>query len=118
MATAGLILLIFSPARTGRGAHGPAAVGAYVGAAYWFTSSTGFANPAATVARAFTDTFAGIAPGSIAGFVAAQVLGAATVIGLVALLFPHRSAPAKPLARAESGVPAEPAGPAIARTSP
>ena len=98
VATAGLILLIFALARTGRGAYGPAAVGAYIGAAYWFTSSTSFANPAVTLARAFTDTFAGIAPGSLIGFVAAQVLGAGIGAGLVVALFPHRPTPSRPLA--------------------
>ena len=62
VATAGLVLLIFALARTGRAALSAAAVGAYIGAAYWFTSSTSFANPAVTVGRMFTDTFAGIAP--------------------------------------------------------
>lgn len=88
VATAGLILLIFALGRTGRGHYGPAAVGAYIGAAYWFTSSTSFANPAVTIARAFTDTFAGIAPGSIGGFVVAQLLGAALGAALVAALYP------------------------------
>ena len=88
VATAGLILLIFALGRTGRGHHGAAAVGAYIGAAYWFTSSTSFANPAVTIARAFTNTFAGIAPGSILGFVLAQLLGSALGIVLVAVLYP------------------------------
>ena len=65
IATAGLILVIFSLARTGRPATAPAAVGAYIGAAYWFTSSTSFANPAISVGRIFSDTFAGIAPASV-----------------------------------------------------
>jgi arsenate reductase len=73
-------------------------VGAYIGAAYWFTSSTSFANPAVTVARAFTNTFAGIAPGSVGGFVAAQLVGGAVGCALVVALFPHRPTPAKPLA--------------------
>jgi glycerol uptake facilitator-like aquaporin len=88
VATAGLILLIFALGRTGRGHYGPPAVGAYIGAAYWFTSSTSFANPAVTIARAFTDTFAGIAPGSIGGFVIAQLIGAALGTVLVAVLYP------------------------------
>ena len=88
VATAGLILLIFSLTRTGRGALAAPAVGAYIGAAYWFTSSTSFANPAVTIARAFTNTFAGIAPGSVFGFVAFQVLGAAIGAALVAVLYP------------------------------
>jgi arsenate reductase len=88
VATAGLILLIFSLVRTGRGALAAPAVGAYIGAAYWFTSSTSFANPAVTIARAFTNSFAGIAPGSIAGFVAFQVVGATIGVALVAALYP------------------------------
>ena len=88
VATAGLILLIFSLGRTGRGHLGPAAVGAYIGAAYWFTSSTSFANPAVTIARSFTNTFAGIAPGSITAFVLAQLGGAGLGALLVAALYP------------------------------
>jgi arsenate reductase len=96
VATAGLILLIFSLGRTGRGHYGPAAVGAYIGAAYWFTSSTSFANPAVAIARAFTNTFAGIKPSSVPGFVAFELLGAAIGIALIALLYPtdHATAPA------------------------
>ncbi|RZU13448.1 glycerol uptake facilitator-like aquaporin [Kribbella rubisoli] len=88
VATAGLILLIFALARTGRAALAPAAVGAYIGAAYWFTSSTSFANPAVTIGRAFSDTFAGIAPGSVPGFIAFQILGAVLGAGAVAVLYP------------------------------
>ena len=88
VATAGLVLLIFALARTGRAALSAAAVGAYIGAAYWFTSFTSFANPAVTIGRMFTDTFAGIAPGSAPGFIAAQVLGGAIGLGLVRYLFP------------------------------
>jgi arsenate reductase len=98
VATAGLVLLVFSLARTGRGQYGPAAVGAYIGAAYWFTSSTSFANPAVTIARAFTNTFAGIAPGSVGAFIAAQLVGAALGVALIAALYPHRPTPAEPLA--------------------
>lgn len=88
VATAGLVLLIFALVRTGRhGIVGPA-VGAYIGAAYWFTSSTSFANPAVTVGRVFTDTFAGIAPASAVWFVAAQLVGGAVGVGLLLLLFP------------------------------
>jgi glycerol uptake facilitator-like aquaporin len=88
VATAGLILLVFALARSGRAAAAPAAVAAYIGAAYWFTSSTSFANPAVTVGRAFTDTFAGIAPSSVPGFVAAQLAGLAVGVGLVLALYP------------------------------
>ena len=92
VATAGLVLTIFALVRAGRAALVSAAVGAYIGAAYWFTSSTSFANPAVTVGRAFTDSFAGIAPASVPGFVAAQVIGAIVGIGLVAALYPARAA--------------------------
>ncbi|WP_089012044.1 aquaporin [Micromonospora inositola] len=88
IATTGLILLIFALARSGRTPVAPAAVGAYIGAAYWFTSSTSFANPAVTIGRAFTDTFAGIAPASVPGFVIAQLVGLAVGIGLLAALYP------------------------------
>ena len=88
MATAGLVLLIFALARTGRAALSAAAVGAYIGAAYWFTSSTSFANPAVTIGRIFSDTFAGIAPGSAPLFIAAQLVGGAVGLGLVLLLYP------------------------------
>jgi len=88
VATAGLILMIFALARTGRAALSAASVGAYIGAAYWFTSSTSFANPAVTIGRIFSDTFAGIAPSSAALFIGAQVLGAAVGLALVRFLFP------------------------------
>jgi arsenate reductase len=88
VATAGLLLLIFALARSGRAAVAPAAVGAYIGAAYWFTSSTSFANPAVTVGRAFTDTFAGIAPASVPGFVVAQTIGLVVGAGLLLALYP------------------------------
>jgi arsenate reductase len=88
VATAGLLLVIFSLARTGRGASAPAAVGAYIGAAYWFTSSTSFANPAITVGRMFSDSFAGIAPTSAPAYVVAQLLGGAVAVGLIRTLYP------------------------------
>jgi glycerol uptake facilitator-like aquaporin len=88
VATGGLVLLVFTLARTGRTAVTPGAVGAYIGAAYWFTSSTSFANPAVTVGRAFTDTFAGIAPGSVPPFVVAQLLGLVAGVALLAVLYP------------------------------
>ncbi|GAB4098293.1 aquaporin [Sinomonas halotolerans] len=88
VATAGLILLVFALARTSRGLLAAPAVGAYIGAACWFTSSTSFANPAVTFGRMFSDTFAGIAPGSVPGFVGAQLVGVAVALGLVLLLFP------------------------------
>jgi glycerol uptake facilitator-like aquaporin len=88
VATAGLVFVVFALARSGRSSVTPAAVGAYIGAAYWFTSSTSFANPAVTIGRAFTGTFAGIAPASVPGFLVAQVLGLAVGIALLAVLYP------------------------------
>ena len=88
VATAGLVLLVVSLARTRRTDSAPWAVGAYIGAAYWFTSSTSFANPAVSIGRAFTDTFAGIAPHSLPGFIGAQLVGAALGLAGVAALFP------------------------------
>ncbi|WP_406340748.1 aquaporin [Streptomyces sp. NBC_00648] len=87
VATAGLVLLIFGLARTDRLRFAPVAVASYIGAAYWFTSSTSFANPAVTVGRAFTDTFAGIEPGSVPAFIGAQLAGAAVGLALVAVIF-------------------------------
>jgi glycerol uptake facilitator-like aquaporin len=94
VATAGLILLVFALARSGRASVAPAAVGAYIGAAYWFTSSTSFANPAVTIGRAFTDTFAGIAPASLVGFILAQLIGAAVGVAVTAALYPDAGAAA------------------------
>jgi glycerol uptake facilitator-like aquaporin len=83
-----LIALIFTLARTGRAGLSAAAVGAYIGAAYWFTSSTSFANPAVTVGRMFSDSFAGIDPGSVPGFIAAQIVGALIGLALIVVLYP------------------------------
>lgn len=91
VATAGLVLLIFSLVRTGRTALAAPAVGAYIGAAYWFTSSTSFANPAVSVGRMFSDTFAGIAPSSVPVFVLAQIVGAVIGVGLVLALYPSEA---------------------------
>jgi arsenate reductase len=88
VATAGLILLIFALVRSERGERAPAAVGAYIGAAYWFTSSTSFANPAISVGRMFSDSFAGIAPASVPAFIAAQAAGGLVGYGLVRLFYP------------------------------
>ena len=93
VATAGLVLVIFALARTGRTTHAPAAVGAYIGAAYFFTSSTSFANPAITIGRMFSDTFAGIAPSSAPGFIAAQLIGGAVGFALVRLFYPDQTGP-------------------------
>lgn len=92
VATAGLLLLVFALVRTGRAALAAPAVGAYIGAAYWFTSSTSFANPAVTIGRAFTDTFAGIAPASVPAFVIAQVVGGLIGVCLVIALYPRTGA--------------------------
>jgi len=88
VATLGLLLVIFSLARTGRATTAPAAVGAYIGAAYWFTSSTSFANPAISVGRMFSNTFAGIAPASVPGFVLAQLAGGLVALGVIRTLYP------------------------------
>jgi glycerol uptake facilitator-like aquaporin len=92
IATAGLLLVIFSLARSKRANTIPAAVGAYIGAAYFFTSSASFANPAISVGRMFSDTFAGIAPASVPGFVAAQLLGGVCAILVVRVLYPDVTA--------------------------
>jgi glycerol uptake facilitator-like aquaporin len=89
VATLGLLLLVFSLARTRRASTAPAAVGAYIGAAYFFTSSTSFANPAITVGRMFSDTFAGIAPASAPAFVAAELAAGAVGIFLIRSLYPQ-----------------------------
>ena len=80
--------MIFSLARTKRGNAAPAAVGAYIGAAYFFTSSTSFANPAIDVGRMFSDTFAGIAPASVPTFIVAQLVGGAVAIVTIRTLYP------------------------------
>jgi arsenate reductase len=88
IATLGLLLVIFSLARTKRGASAPAAVGAYIGAAYFFTSSTSFANPAISIGRMFSETFAGIAPASVSAFIVAQLIGGAVAIVTIRTLYP------------------------------
>ena len=88
IATLGLLLVIFSLARTRRGNIAPAAVGAYIGSAYFFTSSTSFANPAISVGRMFSNTFAGIAPAAVPGFVVAQLIGGVVAIGVLRVLYP------------------------------
>ena len=104
VATLGLLLVIFALARTGRAASAPAAVGAYIGAAYWFTSSTSFANPAITVGRIFSDTFAGIAPASAPAFVLAQLAGGVAAWLAIRALYPGVA----PAAAANVVVPREP----------
>jgi glycerol uptake facilitator-like aquaporin len=88
VATAGLVVVVFGSLRAGRLETVAYAVGGYITAAYWFTSSTSFANPAVTLARTLSDTFAGIAPSSAPAFVLVQVVGGAVGLGLVALLHP------------------------------
>jgi arsenate reductase len=88
IATAGLLLVVFSLARTRRTSAAPAAVGAYIGAAYFFTSSASFANPAISVGRMFSNSFAGIAPASVPGFIVAQLLGCACAVLAVRALYP------------------------------
>jgi len=88
VATFGLLLVIFGVVRSGRAAMAPLAVGAYIGGAYFFTSSTSFANPAVTAARSLSDTFAGIAPGSVPAFVVAQLVGAALAVAAARFLYP------------------------------
>jgi glycerol uptake facilitator-like aquaporin len=114
VATLGLLLVIFALARTHRGSMAPAAVGAYIGAAYFFTSSTSFANPAISVGRTFSDTFAGIAPSSVPAFVVAQLMGGAVAIGALRILYPDIT----PDEAAEVMLPHDGAAPATQRPSP
>jgi arsenate reductase len=106
IATLGLALVIFALVRTGRNAAAPAAVGAYIGAAYWFTSSTSFANPAIDVGRMLSDTFAGIAPASVPGFVVAQLAGGAIALAVIRVLYPEPAI--APGSRSSSAAPAGP----------
>ncbi|MBK5289536.1 MAG: aquaporin family protein [Acidimicrobiia bacterium] len=94
VATVGLLLVIFGSGRGGNRRTTPFAVGLYIGGAYFFTSSTSFANPAVTLGRMFSDTFAGIAPGSVAPFVVAQLVGGLIGLALVVILFPSVDADA------------------------
>jgi glycerol uptake facilitator-like aquaporin len=89
VATGGLVLLIFALARSGQSARAPAAVGAYIGAAYWFTSSTSFANPAVTAGRMFSNSFAGISPSSAPAFIGFQAVGLVAGVVLVIALYPR-----------------------------
>ena len=93
IATLGLVVVIFALTRSGRGRTVAAAVGAYIGAAYFFTSSTSFANPAITIGRIFSDTFAGIAPSSVPAFAAAQVIGGLLAIGVIKAMYPALRGP-------------------------
>jgi Major intrinsic protein len=121
------MLVIFALVRSGRGQSAAAAVGAYIGAAHFFTSSTSFANPAITIGRMFSDTFAGIAPSSVPSFIAAQVAGGAVAVAAIKVVYPaitpadaadvivpHRdaaSAPAPPGHDGASPSAHQPAGP-------
>ena len=123
VATFGLIMVIFALARSGRGRTAAAAVGAYIGAAYFFTSSASFANPAITIGRMFSNTFAGIAPSSGPSFIAAQIIGGVLAVLVIRALYPaltpteaadiifphHQSHPEPPARAASDGAPA-PAG--------
>lgn len=97
VATAGLLLVIGALTRTGRGNLGPALVPAWIGAAYFFTSSTSFANPAVTVGRSLTDTFSGIAPASVPLFIVFQIVGAAVGALLTEYFYPRRGVTPEPL---------------------
>ena len=89
IATLGLVLIIFAALRGGRGHHVGYLVGAYIAGAYWFTSSTSFANPAVTLARTLSDTFAGIAPASAPPFLTMQLIGGALGLVLITALYPQ-----------------------------
>jgi arsenate reductase len=91
VATMGLLLVIFLTSRSGHAAKVAGSVAAYIGAAYFFTSSTSFANPAITVGRMFSNTFAGIAPASVPGFVVAQIVGAGVAFAVIMFLTPTHS---------------------------
>ena len=112
VATFGLLSVILSLVRSGRTAAAPFAVGGYIGAAYWFTSSTSFANPAVTVARTMTDTFAGIELASVPMFVAAQIAGALAAVALGLFLYPTLPEVAEDVV-----LPHEPEAPADQRSS-
>ena len=99
VATFGLVVVIFGVVRGGRSSSVAFAVGGYITAAYWFTSSTSFANPAITVGRMLSDTFAGIAPASVPLFVLAQLVGGALAVGAVRLLYPDARAVAEDVSR-------------------
>jgi glycerol uptake facilitator-like aquaporin len=95
VATVGLLTVVFGCVRSGRSHALAYAVGGYIAAAYWFTSSTSFANPALTLARMLSDTFAGVAPSSVPGFLLAEAFGAALVVGLIALIWPRSIEPSR-----------------------
>ena len=88
VATLGLLLVIFGVVRSGRASAAAYAVGAYIAGAYYFTASTSFANPAVTIARTMSDTFAGIDPAHAGAFIAAQLVGTAAAVGLIRIIYP------------------------------
>jgi arsenate reductase len=100
VATLGLLLVIFGTLRAGRGHNVAFAVGSYITAAYWFTSSTSFANPAVTVARMFSDSFAGIAPSSVPMFIVMELAGGVLGLVLIKFLYPSSAALAAEFASA------------------
>ena len=108
VATFGLVVLIFALVRAGRGALAPFAVGAYITAAYWWSSSTSFANPMIDLARTLSDTFAGIAPGSVPMFLLMQLVGGAVGIAAVAVLYPTVGASADAVVVPHDGTAARP----------
>lgn len=89
VATLGLLLVIFGVVRSGRASVAAFAVGGYIAGAYYFTSSTSFANPAVTIARMFSDTFAGIEPAGVPAFVAAQLVATAVAVALIVVIYPR-----------------------------
>lgn len=117
VATLGLLVVIFGVVRSGRGSVAPFAVGAYIAGAYFFTSSTSFANPAVTVARMLSNTFAGIAPSSAPGFIVAQLVGAALAVGVIRLLYPSVAEVARDLIVPHGGPRPDNALPSVTRRS-
>ena len=103
VATFGLLVVIFGVVRAGRAGHVAYAVGGYITAAYWFTSSTSFANPAISVGRMLSDTFAGIAPSSVPMFVLMQVVGGTLAVGAVVVLYPNAAQVADALPHLDTG---------------
>ncbi len=119
VATLGLLIVIFGTARSGRATHVAYAVGGYILAAYWFTSSTSFANPAVTIARMFSNTFAGIAPSSVAMFVVMQLLGGLIAYAVIRGLYPNAAVLAADLTTHRSDTPAPtPAGASARKARP
>lgn len=102
VATFGLVMVILGVVRSGRSSAAPFAVGGYIAAAYWFTSSTSFANPAVSVARSLTNTFAGIRPSSVPLFVVFELVGGLAAVALARFLYP--SLPADEIVVPHGGV--------------